>query len=452
MISCSLTLTGCGGSKLSKEESAKQYLEQYFNATIEDPSQTLQKYANLLDKYNILEDSTNLYTCNILKYSLRNMSYQIISIEGTGDTSVSVNVKIRAKNIGETLVSDDNLTDCITKATIMEENDTDYETFNSKIVEIITDNIAEDKIKPVSSDVVINMEYTDGKWHVIVDEFFLNAIYGGISQYDDKLLTQYIDMPTIEEPLTATTEPEPNTTTPSEGTTQQTTATTVPTETGTKPTSRPTEPSESQVSEQTTSSPSESTSNTTPDKIEVVYITDEDEFFNYELKPNDTEYKNLSETNKTSRTSRKNPIELGEAGVYDNTDYFAAQSRYGLELTITEVIKGEAAKEKLSEAGESVPIADDEMCILIKVQLVLKVNSTGKESVKITYLDFDMLNYKNSVQKTFKLKNLPQFSELSEESPQTEGYLCFKYKKGDNVNLAFKESADNTLWFSVVKK
>ena len=443
------TLTACGQSKMSKEESAAQYLQAYLEATINNPEETIKSSANLLDKYNIIEDSSNKYTCEVLKYSLRNMSYQIKDIEDVDDTKVKVTINIRAKNIGETLVSSDNLTDCITKATLMVENNTDYETFNSKITEIIVGNIAEDKAKSVNSEVVLNMNYSEGKWHVDINDAFLHAIYGGLSAYENELLNKYDDMPTVEEPEPIET--QPSTTEPTEQTT--TSEDKKETQSPSESTGAQTEPITTEKTEPTTSTSVSTEEPEKPvEKEEVIYITDEDEFFNYELKPNDTEYKGLSENNRTTRTSRKNPIELGETGTYDNTDYFAPQGKYGLNLTVLEVVKGEAAKEKLREAGENIPISEDEMCILIKVKLDMKVNNTGKEAVQISYLDFDLLNYKDEVQKTYKLKNLPQFSGLTEESPQTTGYLCFKYKKGDNVNLAFKETADNTLWFSIVKK
>lgn len=435
------TLTGCNKqpAQTLSPESAQLQITAFMDATIENPTSTLKPYATLLEDYKILDDHENEYMCQLLNYSLRNMSYSItkITIE---ENIATIDLQIRAKDIGVTLSATDLLTDYISKAEIMTENETEYTEFNNKIIEIILDNMMRDKAKTISSAVTVQMEYDNG-WKFVPNKDFMNAIYGDIARYDSKIANKYKDIEKPEEP--SSSEITTSTETPATSITEKPTESTITSESQKTTTETPTQPSTSKDNPTTTTKPNE------PEKIEIVYIADEDDWFKDELKPNDIEHETLPKTNHTTFSSRKKPIAMGVAATYDNTDYFAPPSRYGIELTVSEVIKGQAAMDILLENNEAVSLRGDYSYILIKVNAKLVVNNTGEESVQISYLDFDLLNYDNKTQPAIKLKNMAQFQPINNEQNSTSGYICFKYMKGDNINLAFKETADNTLWFSL---
>lgn len=453
-----------------KSREAAVFVTTFMSSVANNPREIKSEDINIMKRYNVLDDPQGDYSCQVLQYNMRYGKYTISDIEETNNGAI-VKLDIEASKVGDTLSSDEFFSGYIAKKVSFEENIIDANEYGSNIVQAITDGIHETKKNKATSSATINVEKNDNGWHVISSNNLVNALSGDMDSSYYALASKYNrDSLNIENTPIVTGVPssgEPDTTTVvttlpavetivKETTTAHTGISIIATTTSTTTAAATTKPTTTTTTATTTKKVKTTTTTTTPppppnDINGVKYEVDATETFKDELIPNDTESKNLADSNKTTRTTRKKPIEIGDTAYYDNTDYFAAAERYAASIGIQEIYRGQAAQDMLDSYGEKYSLGKNQGLILIKVGITLEDNQTKNDKVKIPYYDFDVLNYNDKKADSVRLTKMQTFSEIG-VGESTSGYICFKYTLKDNINLAFKEAADNTIWFRLIAK
>ena len=162
--------------------------------------------------------------------------------------------------------------------------------------------------------------------------------------------------------------------------------------------------------------------------------------------PEDIEYQSIPDTNDTTRTSRRNAIKIGEVATFDGNGLGLKQQDYKLNMFINNVYTGDKAKELLKNNNEK--YNNDSNYIVFFLTLKLKNNNTGKETVVISFTDFDLIDYESTQYSYFYLNNMKQFDAITKDE-STTGYIAFEYDNSETINLAFKEYLPNTIWFEI---
>lgn len=152
---------------------------------------------------------------------------------------------------------------------------------------------------------------------------------------------------------------------------------------------------------------------------------------------------NLPASNKTTRSSIKNPIKLGQEAYFDNSDYFFQKERYELKIKVTDIIRGEEAKELMS-SDEILDV--NEEYIIFKLNIKLE-NNLSEKDILIDSTDFSLLDSKGHYYNNCMIFSEQQLQPLR-EGESTEGFICFTITKGRTPFLLFKDYMDNTLCFS----
>lgn len=435
-----------------QQQGAINYFYAYMNALKIKPHELIGEEANILNEYNILNDSDNVYSCVIIQELAKHWKFHITDMEENNGEQI-VQVHIESIPVSEVFLSDKFFTEYIKNYDHIKEDN--YTSFCSSISNIIIDDLRLNK-NTASTDVTIHMAYNNG-WEIDVTEDFISAMFGDINSDKIDIVRKFqrfnnnSDANEIIAVTTTSATTSSISTTTSMTTTTTSNKNTVVTEKTTNTNIQTTTilNSTSTTSYQTTSISTTTTITTTAPIQEFIYKADE-ETFKDELPPNDTEQDNLSDNNKTTRSSRKKPVKLGETALFDNTDYFASSGKYALNLKISEIYKGSYAEDILEKNKESYSIKKNEKIILFKLDIELLSNDTGNDTIQISYLDFDLVDYQNKKKSPIRLKNMLSFNTIK-VGEKTSGYICFKYNEGDNINLAFKEALDNTIWFSIIK-
>lgn len=152
---------------------------------------------------------------------------------------------------------------------------------------------------------------------------------------------------------------------------------------------------------------------------------------------------NLPSSNKTTRSSIKNPIKLGQEAYFDNSDFFFQKERYELKMKVTEIIRGEEAK-ALVNSEEILDV--NEEYILFKLNIKLE-NNLSEKDILIDSTDFSLLDSKGHYYNNCMIFTNQQLQPIK-EGESTEGWICFTITKGRTPFLLFKDYMDNTLCFS----
>ena len=162
--------------------------------------------------------------------------------------------------------------------------------------------------------------------------------------------------------------------------------------------------------------------------------------------PEDLEYQSIPNYNDTTRTSRRSAIKIGEVAVFDGNGLQNKQYDYKVNILINDIFTGDKARQLLKDNNEN--INNNKNYIILFITLKLKENNTGNETVSFFFTDFDLINYEGYKYGYMCLENLKQFDNISKDE-LTTGYVAFEYDGAENVNLAFKEYLDNTIWFNI---
>lgn len=444
-----MMLTGCSTVSAQENTSPESFVDQYFHQVKNNPKNIIGENTDIFKRYNILpQDSADEYFCQALKYNIRTADYTITDILDT-DNGIQVNMLISAKKMGDILTSDSFFSSYFAKTDIMSENFEKQEDYHSAVIGLFQQYLHETKPDKTETPATLTLSYQNHQWKIIDSDNFVNALSGDIHEYETDINQKYGDFPVY---LMDTSLSETNQDIFIEDTTFQTPQISADEEKHTEDNSSYTESNAISATEQHEEHHDNMTEQETESETypPLIYLVDDEETFRDELIPNDTKSKKLPEKNKTTRTSRKKPVKAGDAGYYDNLDYFASSGRFSAYIRIDEIYRGQEAKHILDENQEKYDLKENEGIMLLKIRIVMDENLTDKNTVQIPYYDFDLINYHDVMQPVVKLKHLPVFEGI-DSGEQTEGYLCFKYTLGENVNLAFKTGADNTLWFQVIK-
>lgn len=162
-----------------------------------------------------------------------------------------------------------------------------------------------------------------------------------------------------------------------------------------------------------------------------------------------TKILNLPESNKTTRSNLKKPININEEAYFDNSDYFFERERYELKIKLTDVIRGTGAKQIIENASEYnvTDLGINEEYILFKINVKLENNLTESKYVTIDSNDFSLLGEDGHYYNNCIIFGLEELQPI-EENDSTDGYICFIIDKNIKPYLLFKDYMDNTLCFS----
>lgn len=176
------SLTGCG--EVKKAETA---VTGMFNAFKELNFEEARKYVNV-DDITSSEDESTANAEVIMKSVFKNLNYEIISSEKVDSNNVVVKTKITATDMKPVMGN------FFTKAleyafsnAFSEPQPTEEET-NAKMEEILTECVSQPDLATVTNEVDIKVVKNENKeWEVKVDDAFVNAILGGLSDAVDEL-------------------------------------------------------------------------------------------------------------------------------------------------------------------------------------------------------------------------------------------------------------------------
>lgn len=156
---------------------------------------------------------------------------------------------------------------------------------------------------------------------------------------------------------------------------------------------------------------------------------------------------NLSNSNKTTRSSIKSPVSINEEAYFDNSDYFFEKERYELKIKLTDVLRGkEAYNAVINASANNKNISDNLEYILFKVNIKLVNNLTSEEQVSISSTDFSLLDSNGHYYNNCIIYGLDELQPLQEDE-ETEGYIGFIIDKNIEPYLLFKDYMDNTICF-----
>jgi hypothetical protein len=157
---------------------------------------------------------------------------------------------------------------------------------------------------------------------------------------------------------------------------------------------------------------------------------------------------NLPDSNKSTRSSIKNPVSLNEEAVFDNSDYFFEKERYVLKLKLLDIKRGTNALNILNAYPDNIEALDSGTeYILFKVSVKLENNLTSNKEVQISSTDFSLLDENGHYYNNCIVFGLDELEPIA-EGETTTGYVCFTIDKNVKPYLLFKDYMDNTICFS----
>ena len=147
--------------------------------------------------------------------------------------------------------------------------------------------------------------------------------------------------------------------------------------------------------------------------------------------------------------SENNPVRLGQTAVIDNLD--DKYSPYKLQITITDVVRGQEAEDMVMEGNMFNDPAPGSMeYLLFKVKIKL-VDSGDYSEYYVNKFDFDVVSQEGVTYETFtSVAGLePELSSSLYIGEETEGYVPQLIMKGDSPRVVFTGFYDWDIWFSL---
>lgn len=423
LLTTILLLPGCG-NKFSKE-SAQKYIETFMANLSSGNCGELSDDINIFNQIKLFDDKNNEYSNKLISYVYTEYSYTINSVTIENSTKTAkVTIGIRAKDIGSIITNEDFITQLDKELDNFSKSCSTLTEYKETITKYIADAVMAESTCYASRNIQLKLEYDESsqQWNIVNQSDLADILLGNLNKYyisniyDE--ITSDIILPKDE--IIENTENIEST----ENTEETTT----------------TEISESTKKDTEIVSIESTTQKTTQEQI----IKDNKYYI-----PDDTEADLLPSSNKTTRSSRRKPIIIGETAIFDNLDYVNPHQKYKIEITLNDVKIGTAAETILNDiAVGKFSKKDTEDYILCKITIKLVENKSDKDTILFSFRDFDLYNYNNEVYSPILINEDNSFEEIK-TGETTTGYIAFKYKKNDNINLAFKEYMENTLWFYV---
>lgn len=147
--------------------------------------------------------------------------------------------------------------------------------------------------------------------------------------------------------------------------------------------------------------------------------------------------------------TENNPVRLGQTAVIDNMD--DRYNSYKLQITITDVVRGQEAEDMVLEAGTYNDPAPGSMeYLLFKVKIKL-VDSGDYSQYFVNKFYFDVVSQEGVTYETFtSVYGLePELSSSLYIGEETEGYVPQLVMKGDSPRVVFTGFYDWDIWFSL---
>lgn len=167
----------------------------------------------------------------------------------------------------------------------------------------------------------------------------------------------------------------------------------------------------------------------------------------------DYDYKKIKElpsSNKSTRSSVKDPISIGEEASFDNTDYFYKAENYFITLKVANVIEGSKALDMVM-AADSVNeriLENGTEYVIAEVEITLDENKTESETVLFDTGDFSLMDSRGHFYANKIVFGLEEFLPVK-QGETTKGYICFIADENVDKYLLFKDYMDNTLCFYI---
>lgn len=147
--------------------------------------------------------------------------------------------------------------------------------------------------------------------------------------------------------------------------------------------------------------------------------------------------------------SENNPIRLGQTAVIDNMD--DPYDSYKLQITITDVVRGQEAEDMVMEGSMFNDPAPGSMeYLLFKVKIKL-VDSGDYSEYYVNKFDFDVVSQEGVTYETYTFVSglEPELSSSLYIGEETEGYVPQLVMKGDSPRVLFTGFYGWDIWFSL---
>lgn len=146
--------------------------------------------------------------------------------------------------------------------------------------------------------------------------------------------------------------------------------------------------------------------------------------------------------------TQSNPIKLGQTAVIDNMN--DSYDPYKIQITITEIIRGQKAEDIVMEGNpfnDPAPGSMEYMLIKVKIKLL---DSGNYRSYYITKFDFEAVSQKGVTYdtSTFVSGLDPALTGTIYIGEETEGYFPQLIMKGDTPKIVFTGFSDREIWFA----
>lgn len=140
--------------------------------------------------------------------------------------------------------------------------------------------------------------------------------------------------------------------------------------------------------------------------------------------------------------TRTNPVPLGQTGLYDGLEEWEG---YQVEVTATEVIRGEDAKAKVI-AWNKYNDQPDEGQEYVVVKVTVKVLETkDDEAADISNYDFDFFSQEGTKYEHPVVAGIEPDLTETYAGGSTEGYVCGIVTAEDNATIRYND----TLWLAL---
>lgn len=159
-----------------------------------------------------------------------------------------------------------------------------------------------------------------------------------------------------------------------------------------------------------------------------------------------TESPAQAEDNKVG--SRKNPVPLGSTVSYDGTNTIF--DKYKVDITFTEVIRGENAWQLVKQGNEfNEPAPEGKEYLIIKVR-IKAYESENDEKIDINNASFDLVSKDGVKYDDFTIVSgvEPELKEMYAGAEQ-EGYIVFTVNVGDEPTVVFLDRNNGGVWFAL---
>jgi hypothetical protein len=383
-------ITGCSFNNSLNEKIVISVVE---NRIEEDLSN--KYYCSILNDLKITHDLNDVYSKELISYILNKCTFKVDKIENN-----VVTLNIKTKNIYDYLKEDSFLSEYIIKSNNFLDVNTTSNQYNEKLVSFLKEKINSNEVpvETIKFNLKFNYNEQNNTWNITDNSYsdLIEVVLCKNTEIENKIISKLepFEFDKIEFIKNDIVEINPDIDKP----------------------------------------------------LSLEYDKNNEKIYKYNeyLIPDDKEYLDIPNNNKTTRTSRRSAISIGETAVFDGKELQQTKFNYKANIMIESVLLNNNAKEFLIENNEL--IDNNSSYIIFKITIKLISNNTDNDKILFSFADFDLINFDNNTYPYVVLKNVETFSPIS-KNEITTGYIAFEYDNNELVNLAFKEFLPNTLWF-----